>query len=254
MMIHVCKYSASGNDFLITHTFKKKNRSELAKHLCDRHNGVGADGFIVLVPHSEYDFEWEFYNSDGSIAEMCGNGSRAASLYALKHGLCQNSLSFLTLAGKISATVSCDIVETELTEHKFIKDNISEFGFEWKLVNTGVPHLVTFTDSLYRYNKDIAKELREKYNANVNFAMLEDGVIRVRTYERGVEDETLACGTGMAGCFLVANSLKMVGDSAKVYPKSEEELTLSIKNEKLFFKGKVQKIFDTFIKIKGDIF
>ena len=95
----VAKYSANGNDFVIFHTFDKRDRTELAKELCNRQNGVGADGLIVLIPHAKYDFEWEFYNSDGSLAAMCGNGSRAAAHYAYINDIAPKKMSFLTGAG-----------------------------------------------------------------------------------------------------------------------------------------------------------
>jgi len=80
--MRVAKYSANGNDFVIFHSDVKEDRSELAKEICHRQDGVGADGLIVILPHSQYDFEWQFYNSDGSHADMCGNGSRACAHYA----------------------------------------------------------------------------------------------------------------------------------------------------------------------------
>jgi diaminopimelate epimerase len=92
--MNVTKYSASGNDFVIFHTFKKEDRSELAKKLCHRQEGVGADGLIVLIPHEIYDFEWQFYNADGSVAAMCGNGSRAAAHYAYSNGLADKEMKF----------------------------------------------------------------------------------------------------------------------------------------------------------------
>ena len=101
----ISKYSASGNDFVILHSFKKEDRSELAKKLCDRKNGIGADGLIVLVPHKNLDFEWEFYNADGSYAAMCGNGSRATAHYAYNYGLANKEMKFLTGAGIISCKV-----------------------------------------------------------------------------------------------------------------------------------------------------
>ena len=96
--MNVAKYSANGNDFVLFHSFIKKDRSILAKEICDRQSGVGADGLIVLVPHDTHDFEWEFYNSDGSTAEMCGNGSRACAHYAFTYGLANEQMSFVTLA------------------------------------------------------------------------------------------------------------------------------------------------------------
>lgn len=241
----VSKYSASGNDFVIFHTFKKSDRSSLAIALCNRFNGVGADGLIVLIPHSEYDFEWQFYNSDGSEAEMCGNGSRAVAHYAYSNNLTNSKMKFLTKAGVISAEVNDNIVESELTKPTVLKESFSEEGFEWILLDTGVPHLVTIVDDLNSYDKELSRRLRIKYNANVNFALIKDKKLFVRTYERGVEDETLACGTGMSACFLKANMDKLVGESAKVYPKSGEELNLRIDNGILFFKGAVKEVFNT---------
>jgi len=249
----VYKYNASGNDFVIFHTFLKKSNkqkenkyfSQLAIELCDRHNGIGADGLIVLIPHETYDFEWLFYNNDGSFASMCGNGSRACAHYAYVNGLADNKMSFLTGAGKISCSIDGDIVETELTQPVELKESFLQNGFEWWLVDTGVPHLVTVVDDLNLFDLKISAIMRKEYNANVNFAKIEDGKIYVRTYERGVEHETLACGTGMAACFLRANNLGYVADSAKVYPKSNEELTLTRKKSNLLFKGKVKQVFTT---------
>lgn len=241
------KYSASGNDFVIFHSFVKKDYSKLAIELCNRHEGIGADGLIILVPHNELDFQWLFYNSDGSDASMCGNGTRACAHYAVNNGLAPQNLKFLTGAGTISCEVDGDIVETELTSPIELKKAFDEKGFNWWLVDTGVPHLVTIVDDLNDYSKEISRNLRNKYNANVNYAKIEDGKIYVRTYERGVEDETQACGTGMAACFLRAFNLGLVKNITAVYPKSKEELTLTKKDERLLFKGKVKKIFETTI-------
>jgi len=247
--MQITKYNASGNDFVIFHTFLKKSRNELAKKLCNRQTGIGADGLIVLTPHNSYDFEWEFYNSDGSDAEMCGNGSRAVAHYAATNGLCENQMKFLTVAGVVEASVEGDDAEVKLTEPKILDNIIIEEGFKWQLLDTGVPHLVTFVDDLKVYSKDIAREMRNKYNANVNFAKVdtENRTIHVRTYERGVEDETLACGTGMAACFYAAYQDKNVDEVTKVYPTSKEELTLSIKDAFIYFKGAVEKVFETSI-------
>jgi len=117
----VTKYSASGNDFVILHSFKKKDRSELARKLCNRHEGIGADGMVVVLPHSQYDFEWEFYNSDGSIASMCGNASRAVAHYAVSQDLADATMQFLTGAGVIKASVEKDFVTSDLTLAKVIE-------------------------------------------------------------------------------------------------------------------------------------
>jgi diaminopimelate epimerase len=239
----VSKYSASGNDFVIFHSFIKKDRSELAKKLCHRQQGIGADGLIVLVPHNEYDFEWEFYNSDGSYAAMCGNGSRAAAHYAYTKGLASNKMKFLTGAGVISCEVNGDIVETELTKPKLVKDYFIEDGYEWIIIDTGVPHLVALVDDISKFDKNLAQKMRQKYNANVNFAKFEDGVLKVRTYERGVEDETLACGTGMCASFLSAKNKNILSTHTTLKPKSGEILEVSFKNDTLYFKGGVKETF-----------
>jgi len=245
----VSKYSANGNDFVVFHTFVKKDRTELAKTLCNRQDGIGADGLIVLIPHAEYDFEWQFYNSDGSEAEMCGNGSRAAAHYAFINELSPANMSFLTLAGVIKAEVSKSHgkksakVLSELTPPKIIDKNIEFNGKSWWLINTGVPHLVSFTDDIETFDIVEARELRHKYNANVNIAFVDGDNLRVRTYERGVEDETLACGTGMAACFYRALQEKKVSDSIKVYPKSGDTLYLGVNERTITFKGEVKRVF-----------
>jgi len=246
--MNIAKYSASGNDFVIFHTFKEKDRSELAIKLCDRFRGIGADGLIVLLPFEGADFKWQFYNSDGSEANMCGNGSRATAHYAYSYGLAPKKMSFLTGAGIIDAEVEGEVVKSKLTDPIIKEKNINEFGKNWWLIDTGVPHLINFVEDLNDFEKDKAKELRNIYNANVNFAKTKDDIIYVRTYERGVEEETLACGTGMAAAFYRAYIENLVETKAIVYPKSGEELTLSIKNGSLFLKGKVKKVFETFIE------
>ncbi|MRJ06945.1 MAG: diaminopimelate epimerase [Epsilonproteobacteria bacterium] len=251
-MFFCAKYSASGNDFVITHTFKAGNpekRGELAKEICNRFSGIGADGFIILLPPDRegFDFRWEFYNSDGSIAEMCGNGSRATAHYAYRLGLAGREMRFLTLAGPIWAKVEeGDWVETQLTPHKLLKGEFSQNGRKWWLWDTGVPHLVTLGESVEEFDKEIAREMRWAHNSNVNFgAVTPDGKLLVRTFERGVEDETLACGTGMCATFLTARELGLVGDKVEVYPKSGERLEISLIDNRLHFAGRVTPTFET---------
>ena len=244
--MNVAKYNASGNDFVIFHDFIKADRRELAKILCDRHAGIGADGLIVCIPHEEYDFEWQFYNDDGSSAEMCGNGSRACAHYAYSHKLAPSSMDFLTLAGKISAKVEGDIVQSDLTPPKILDDAINEYGYNWWLIDTGVPHLVTFDADIGTFDLKMASKLRQKYNCNVNISQVEAARIRVRTYERGVENETLACGTGMAACYYRAlKEGKKTEEPTMVIPTGGEELTLGFDNGTITFKGKVTNTFNT---------
>jgi len=244
-MRQVSKYTANGNDFVIFHSFIKRDFSELAKQLCHRQEGVGADGLIVLVPHDTLDFQWCFYNADGSSAEMCGNGSRACAHYAYNNDLAPAQMRYLTLAGEISCNVEGNRVQSDLTPPEIIDSKIEENGKTWWLINSGVPHLVTFDADINNFDILEARALRHKYNCNVNIASVEDGFMRVRTYERGVEDETLACGTGMAACFYRANQEGLVSDKSVVKPTSGDELFLGLVNGIITFTGDVRQVFVT---------
>ena len=241
----VSKYSASGNDFVIFHSQVKKDRSDLARELCHRQDGIGADGLIVIVPHDTYDFQWQFYNSDGSTAEMCGNGSRACAHYAFSHDLAPAHMSFLTEAGVIKAQVNGFMVLSELTPPVILEKDIEFHGKTWWKIDSGVPHMVAIVENIEEFDILEARELRQKYNANVNIAFVEGKNLRVRTYERGVEDETLACGTGMAACFYRALKEGLVSDAIEVYPRSGEILYLGMNERTITFKGEVKNTFIT---------
>ncbi len=243
--MQLSKYNASGNDFIICHTFVKRDRSKLAVKLCDRHSGIGADGLVVLVPHDKYDFEWEFYNSDGTAAEMCGNASRATAHYAYRNGLAGEKMAFLTVAGVIEARVEDNFVLSDLTPPQYMRDKIVEGGKEWVLLDTGVPHLVSFRDGIETFDLEEARRLRRKYNANVNICTVKGGQLHVRTYERGVEDETQACGTGMAACFVEGLKQKLLAEKITAVPKSKERLLLQKCGETIRFGGEVCHCFNT---------
>ncbi len=244
-MQNIVKYNASGNDFVIYHSSAKKDRSELARQLCNRHEGVGADGLVILTPHDEYDFEWEFYNSDGSIALMCGNATRAVAHYAIEHGISINSTAeFLTGAGVITATINGIYVVTEMLEPKIKDKDIIEFDKNWWLIDTGVPHLVTQVEKIDDFSIDEARELRNKYDCNVNIYFIDEDCLKVRTYERGVEDETLACGTGIMASFVKAHMENRIKEITPVYPKSNEELYMEYEDGKYKFGGKISKVFE----------
>jgi diaminopimelate epimerase len=240
----VTKYSANGNDFVIYISKEKKDRSDEAKRLCHRQNGVGADGLVVLMPHPEYDFEWDFYNSDGSYASMCGNASRAVAHFAHEKGISKdNKAEFLTGAGVIRATINGMYVVSDMVPPKIIDTHIQEYGEVLWLIDSGVPHIVAIRDSVDEFDISWAREMREKYNANVNICTLQDDAMFVRTYERGVEDETLACGTGMVACFIRCFKEDKVPTQMKVHPKSGDELYVSYEDGIYRFGGKVTKTF-----------
>ena len=240
----VTKYSANGNDFVIIIRKKTKNRSKLAKKLCHRQNGVGADGLVVLIPHEEYDFEWEFYNSDGSRANMCGNASRAVAHFAMDKGISQDGeAEFLTGAGVIRAKVNGNYVISDMTTPIILSKEIDEEGELWWFIDTGVPHLVAIRDNIEEFDLEQALRLRNKYNCNINICKVKENTLYVRTFERGVEDETLACGTGMVACFIRANSEDLVDDNVKVFPQSGDELYVSLEEDIYKFGGQVTKTF-----------
>lgn len=245
----VCeKYVASGNDFLIFHTFRAGNRSALAQRLCDRHSGIGADGLIALLPTREThcDFVWEFYNRDGSKPAMCGNGSRAAALYAFRHGLCEQELCFLTDAGKIDSKIlEGGNIAVQFPFVQILQQDLIECDLPAWLLDTGVPHLVLCANDLNAMQRPTTEQLcalRKQYNANVDVMAVAQNRVFVRTFERGVEAETLACGTGMAACFVVAHKTKLVGNESIVIPASGEELHFFFSGNSLWFSGLVRYV------------
>ena len=240
----VTKYSANGNDFILFIAKESADRSALARKLCHRQNGVGADGMVVVLPHPEYDFVWEFYNADGSYAAMCGNASRAVAHFAHEKGISTDGKAeFLTGAGVIRATINGLYVVSDMVEPRIIRTDIEEDGETWWLIDSGVPHLVALRESVEAFDLEQARRLREKYNANVNICSVEGDAMYVRTYERGVEDETLACGTGMVACFIRNHKEGNVPDMMKVHPRSGDELYVSIEDGVYRFGGKVTKTF-----------
>jgi len=244
--MQVTKYNASGNDFIIYHDSQARDRSKLAKLLCHRQKGVGADGLVVLIPHAEYDFEWDFYNSDGSYAAMCGNATRAVAHYAIEKGISLGrEAEFLTGAGLIRAEVNGTYVVTDMPTPKILRRDIEAYGHLWWLIDTGVPHLVSQRESVADFDIAQARALRDTYDANVNiYAVDSESGMQVRTYERGVEDETLACGTGVMACYVRALEEALVSRSATmVIAKSGEELYVEYTHDIYRFGGQVTKTF-----------
>ena len=236
------KMQGSGNDFILIDNrrgiLKGRNLKALAMTVCHRRFSVGADGLIVIVPSRRVNFKWRYFNSDGSEAEMCGNGSRCAARFASLKKIAPRKMAFETLAGVIHAEVKQERVKVQLTDATELRlrrevplDGSSRTGH---FINTGVPHLVYLSEDLdaedvqgtgsrTRYH-----DLFKPAGTNVNFVRVRDRHrLKIRTYERGVEGETLACGTGAVASALVAASLGRVASPVEVVTKGGETLTIS---------------------------
>lgn len=210
MEIDFYKYQGTGNDFILIDGRSLPGRAgviELIPALCDRRFGIGSDGVIFIGNHEEADFEMTFYNPDGSMS-FCGNGSRCAVSFAASHGL---------IEGKTTRFVSNDgSHNAEILNDERIALQMSEVK-DWEMVdngiflNTGSPHLVWFVEDLENF--EVEEEGRRWRNnprfapgggTNVNFVQRDEDRLRIRTYERGVEAETLSCGTGVTAAALAA--------------------------------------------------
>jgi diaminopimelate epimerase len=175
---------------------------------------------------------------------MCGNASRAVAHFAHEKGICKDGKAeFLTGAGVIRATINGLYVVSDMVTPDIIRTDIEEDGQTWWLIDSGVPHLVAVRDEIEDFDLAQARRLREKYDANVNICTIKEDAMYVRTYERGVEDETLACGTGMVACFIRNHIEGKVGEQIKVHPRSGDELYVSYENGIYRFGGKVTKTF-----------
>ncbi len=235
------KMSGTGNDFIIIDHrdpfLMPVEQAAFAQKVCRRMFSVGADGLILIENSDVADFQWQFYNADGTNAEMCGNGARCAARYAYAKGIASATMSFVTVAGLIRAEVKGDLVKLEMTPPQdTVLNSEFVFGGESRLShfsNTGVPHAVYFVDDNKTTPvKEWGHEIRfhDQYQpagANVNFAQFTGkSSLVVRTYERGVEDETMACGTGAVASGLIGGLLGLVESPVAVTTSGGDVLTI----------------------------
>jgi diaminopimelate epimerase len=264
MKIPFMKMSGSGNDFiLIDHrkSFIDVDRMpDFASKVCQRRISVGADGIIFVENSQKADFKWRFFNADGSEAEMCGNGGRCVARFANLKGIAGPALTFETLAGILSAQVDGTRVKLEMTKpHSLNLDTlllIDSKPVTLSSINTGVPHAVLFVEDMEAIDVvRLGRAIRHHPHfapagANANFVRLgKDSRLSVRTYERGVEDETLACGTGTVASALVAAFKGMVKSPVAVHTRGGEVLTVHFEMEgqevkRVFFEGEVHIIYE----------
>ena len=202
MNIAFYKYQGAGNDFILidNRTAAYNLTTEQVAFLCDRHFGIGADGLMLLQPSAHTDFEMIYFNADGNESTMCGNGGRCIAAFAAKLGIVSDDMTFAAIDGAHHATIGKDnIVNLQMQDVVVI--SFYEDGSV--IMNTGSPHFIKWVHDVSK--TDVFKEGRTIRNEgrfqpkgiNVNFATRKDGALLIRTYERGVEDETLACGTGV---------------------------------------------------------
>jgi diaminopimelate epimerase len=253
-VINFTKMVATGNDFVVLDNRLPSagyRLPQLAVRLCERKLGIGADGLLVLEGSRKADFRMRIFNPDGSEPEMCGNGSRCVALYAKNRDIAPDSMSIETGAGLLRAKVSAKRVKINMTEPRAMRPAISLrlAGKAYRLhyMNTGVPHVVCFVNDLNKVNLDaFGRGIRyhdafSPMGANVNIVSLEKGpYISIRTYERGVEAETLACGTGAVACAIASSMVKGLTSPVKVFTKGGR---LDI-----YFKRKDSKFHDVFLE------
>ena len=203
MNIPFCKYHGTGNDFILldqrSNSYVAPGQQQLIQFICDRRFGVGGDGLILLQDHPDYDFEMIYYNSDGAPSSMCGNGGRCIVSFARKLGIINSKAHFLAVDGPHEANINEEgTVALKMADVKELKKIDDHFELD-----TGSPHFVAFVEDVddinvvengqaIRYSEKFRKE-----GINVNFVEKTNAGIIVLTYERGVEDETFSCGTGV---------------------------------------------------------
>lgn len=258
MKITFHKYEGTGNDFILIDNRRNvfdASRIDLVKKLCDRKFGIGSDGLMLLQNKEGYDFEMIFFNPDGSKS-LCGNGSRCIVEFAKTLGIVNENIRFVTYDGEHEAHINEGIVCVKMNDVKSVE--IGENNF---ILNTGSPHYCTFVSDIQHFNvfkngKIIRNNERfRREGINVNFLEKNGNAVFVRTYERGVENETLSCGTGVTAAALVASlngistsenycEIKTLGGNLKVKFKKNADNSFSeiwLEGQTAFiFKGEIE--------------
>ena len=260
MQIEFYKYQGTGNDFVMIDNrsnFFPKDNIQLIARLCDRRFGIGGDGLILLENDIETDFKMVYYNSDGNQSSMCGNGGRCLVAFAKKLNVIQNSTTFTATDGVHHASIAdsgnvslqmIDVVDIKITP-------------DYVFMNTGSPHHIELVDDLEHYNvKESGARIRYgelygKQGSNINFVKkIDETTFSLRTYERGVEDETLACGTGATAAAIAmnvlgetkANSIDLNVEGGKLVVSFDE---IEGKFTNVFLKGPAEFVFKGTIDI-----
>jgi len=270
-MIHFTKLHGNGNDFILIDEYNEKliadnEKAAFALKYCDRRFAIGADGVLYLGKSEKADIRMQIYNSDGTEAEMCGNGVRCLVKYALDEGYIEETASVETLAGILAISsrvedktwITVNMGKPQFERVKIPANGSGDFvnvalhGYKVSAVNTGVPHAVIFVDSLDDPGLMIAAP-KIRYDpifpkgTNVNFVKLNSkDEITIRTYERGVEGETLSCGTGSVACAVISHRLGKTDNAVKVNTKGGE-LRITISSDAAYMEGTAERVFEGII-------
>lgn len=246
MQVSFSKYSGSGNDFILIDNRNKKFNPAVAivKALCDRKRGIGADGLITLETGSKSPYKMRIFNADGFEAEMCGNGLRCFKRFVEECGFKDQSIWVETYDSLLKVSSYGLDVKAEMANPSHLRLNISleakslpENVMRVDYVDTGVPHAVKFVEDLEILNIDFEGSYIRHHpefgskGANANFVQVKEGRVHVRTWERGVEGETLACGTGAVASALISALRYNLPSPLIVVPKSQEKLIIEFKIE-----------------------
>ena len=257
MQIDFYKYEGTGNDFVIIDnrdlTFQKNDKT-LIQSICDRKKGVGADGLILLENHDELDFSMIYFNADGSELGFCGNGSRCITHLANNLNIINDNAKFNAIDGIHESKITNGRISVKMND--VLKSEIYKYNDKYSttFVDTGSPHLIRIYENIDSI--DIVKEARElkliysEYTngLNINFCQISDSKIKLRTYERGVEDETLSCGTGaVASAVFLKDSDLVSNDKIEILMKGGLLCVELNKEKKLFsdiwLSGEVNMVF-----------
>ena len=259
MQLKFYKYQGTGNDFVIVDNFQGNVdlSNEQIAHICDRKFGIGADGLMLLEKSNKYDFEMKYYNADGNLGSMCGNGGRCIVKFAHDINLIDEHAMFLAVDGIHEASIDKDgIVSLEMND----VDALIKIDNSTCELNTGSPHYVSFVNDVSAL--DVFKSGREiRYNdayskdgINVNFVAIDGEHLKIRTYERGVENETLSCGTGVTAAAIAAFNLGLIKSKLVTVKAMGGNLTVAFEcNEDKFtnvvLSGPANKAFEGTIEL-----
>lgn len=258
MNLEFYKYQGTGNDFVMvdnrTSFFPKENK-ELINKLCDRNFGVGGDGLILLENDENTDFRMVYFNADGNQSTMCGNGGRCIVAFANQLNVIENQTTFIAIDGLHHATIENGIVSLQMIDVNEVK---KENGFVF--TDTGSPHHVEIVENIvsfdvYNKGKQIRNDVYGREGSNVNFVeQLNSNSFRIRTYERGVEDETLACGTGATAAAIAMHKTNKTENTDINIQVEGGQLAISFDVENnvyknVFLKGPADFVFKGQIKI-----